>query len=177
MTSTRDRLTITDAEVDEAHGVLDRILEGTSISHHTVRLMLEAAAAARPATGSLQGQGEPCYYCGEQCDHLAGNPSKWPIVLCHRDEPGKPKWHHTGCVTARLVENQTAPQAGDVAERLRKIVSHAPVGMPHGETILEAADLLTAQAALRKARAALAPAGKISAPRKEEHDPEKQPDA
>lgn len=52
------------------------------------------------------GHDEPCYYCGKPCDSLAGNPSKWPIPLCHTDAPGVVKWHHTGCVTERLIENQ-----------------------------------------------------------------------
>lgn len=53
----------------------------------------------------MQGHDEPCYYCGEPCSSLAGSPSRWPLPLCHRDDPGKVKWHHTGCVTDRLIEN------------------------------------------------------------------------
>jgi hypothetical protein len=53
-----------------------------------------------------EGHGKPCYYCGEPCNSLAGNPNLWPLAFCHRDEPGKVKWHHTGCVTERLIENQ-----------------------------------------------------------------------
>lgn len=53
----------------------------------------------------LEGHNEPCYYCAKLCDSLAGNPSHWPIPLCHEDEPGRVKWHHTGCVTERLIEN------------------------------------------------------------------------
>jgi hypothetical protein len=53
----------------------------------------------------LEGHNKPCYYCHEPCNALAGNPSKWPIPLCHRDDPGFVKWHHIGCVTERLIEN------------------------------------------------------------------------
>jgi len=49
-----------------------------------------------------EGHDEPCYYCGEYCNSLAGNPSLWPVALCHTDEPGVVKWHHTGCVSERL---------------------------------------------------------------------------
>jgi hypothetical protein len=43
-----------------------------------------------------------CYYCGEMTDSLAGNPSEWPVFLCHADDPGKMKPHHSGCVSKRL---------------------------------------------------------------------------
>ena len=46
-----------------------------------------------------------CYYCGEFCDELSGNPSKWPIPLCHADAPGVPKYHHIGCVQEHLSES------------------------------------------------------------------------
>lgn len=52
------------------------------------------------------GEDASCYYCGEACEPFSGNPSRWPIPLTHRDEPGKVKWHHIGCVTERLIENQ-----------------------------------------------------------------------
>lgn len=52
-----------------------------------------------------EGNGEPCYYCDEPCDGWAGNPSKWPIPLTHKNDPGKVKWHHIGCVSVRLMEN------------------------------------------------------------------------
>lgn len=47
------------------------------------------------------GHNEPCHLCGELCDGLAGNPGKWPIML---PVEGAPKWHHTGCVAARIAE-------------------------------------------------------------------------
>lgn len=48
------------------------------------------------------GNGEPCYYCGELCDSFAGNPGKWPIILCHKDAPGVSKAHHSACISSRL---------------------------------------------------------------------------
>lgn len=53
----------------------------------------------------MEGHNKPCYYCGENCDALAGNPGKWPVMLCHKDEPGVMKYHHVECVTKRLIEN------------------------------------------------------------------------
>jgi len=44
----------------------------------------------------------PCYYCGEKTESYAGNPGKWPIFLCHSDDPGKVKPHHTECVQMRI---------------------------------------------------------------------------
>jgi hypothetical protein len=52
----------------------------------------------------LLGHKEHCYYCGEECSVLAANPSKWPIALPHKEEPGVVKWHHAGCVMKRLKE-------------------------------------------------------------------------
>lgn len=51
-----------------------------------------------------ENQDGPCYYCGEMTDSLIGNPSRWPIMLPHKDEPGKAKHHHMGCVMQRLEE-------------------------------------------------------------------------
>jgi hypothetical protein len=44
----------------------------------------------------------PCYYCGTQTESFAGNPGKWPVYLCHSDDPGKSKPHHVECVSIRL---------------------------------------------------------------------------
>ena len=77
------------------------------------------------AEGGTEGNGEACYYCGEPCKSYAGNPARWPIPLCHRNDPGVVKWHHIGCVTDRLIENQPstpAPQAPG-EEGLREILA------------------------------------------------------
>lgn len=62
----------------------------------------------------LEGHGEPCYYCGERCSAVAGNPNKWPLYLCHPEEPGIVKWHHVGCVSERL--QQLASRSRDLNE-------------------------------------------------------------
>jgi hypothetical protein len=54
--------------------------------------------------GEMPGHDELCYYCENRCNALAGDPSQWPIPLAHADEPGVPKWHHSGCVSGRLDE-------------------------------------------------------------------------
>ena len=56
------------------------------------------------------GHGEYCYYCGKACSVLAVNPNEWPVVrvvLAHPDDPGVMKWHHAGCVSARLAADGT----------------------------------------------------------------------
>lgn len=62
-----------------------------------------------------EGHNEPCYYCGEPCDKLAGDPGKWPIPLCHSDEPGIVKWHHGGCVSERLSHKEHTHEPKDPA--------------------------------------------------------------
>ena len=62
----------------------------------------------------MEGHDKPCYYCGKPCNTLAGNPSLWPVALCHRDDPGRVKWHHTGCVTDRLIENGGHERAAEL---------------------------------------------------------------
>ena len=47
---------------------------------------------------------EQCYYCHEDTNPVAGNPSEWPLHFCHKDDPGKVKAHHVKCVTLRLHE-------------------------------------------------------------------------
>lgn len=53
-----------------------------------------------------EGHREPCYYCGEPCNSLLGNPGLWPLAFCHADDPGVVKFHHTHCVTRRLAEDK-----------------------------------------------------------------------
>lgn len=65
-----------------------------------------------------EGHGKPCYYCQKPCNGLAGNPSEWPIALCHPDEPGKVKWHHTGCVSDRL-HGRSPEETKDKPEKAR----------------------------------------------------------
>lgn len=82
-------------------------------AHLDIRDALAAYDAERTAHAEIQerladalrtkgGHKQPCYYCGENCNSLAANPGKWPIPLCHPDDPGKVKWHHIGCVSERL---------------------------------------------------------------------------
>lgn len=54
-----------------------------------------------------EGHGDPCYYCKEPCDALAGNPGRWPVGLCHPDDPGVLKWYHHDCVFQRLHPEKT----------------------------------------------------------------------
>jgi hypothetical protein len=58
------------------------------------------------------GHNKPCYYCKEPINSLAANPGKWGVPLCHKDEPGRVKWHHIECVSQRLIENQPVPTVG-----------------------------------------------------------------
>lgn len=69
------------------------------------------------------GHNAPCYYCEKACNSLAGNPSKWPIPLCHADDPGKVKWHHIGCVSSRLAQLEAALNPSEeVVERCANAV-------------------------------------------------------
>lgn len=54
------------------------------------------------------GHGKPCYYCGELTSSIAGNSARWPVPLCHKEEPGKVAWHHIGCVMKKLREGEAA---------------------------------------------------------------------
>lgn len=77
-----------------AHGSLEREL--------TLALAEKEQAERGEVAIAPQGHDEPCYYCSKPCNSLAGNPNEWAIPLCHSDDPGKVKWHHIGCVSARL---------------------------------------------------------------------------
>jgi len=57
-----------------------------------------------------RGHDEPCGYCGEPCDDLAGDPGKWSVRLSAGlvgGEPGKARWFHQRCVTERLEKSPT----------------------------------------------------------------------
>lgn len=72
------------------------------------QLVIAENEAKRPDNIVGRGHGASCYYCGEPVNNLHGNPWLWSVALCHADDPGRVKWHHTGCVTKRLVENQAS---------------------------------------------------------------------
>lgn len=95
-----------DSEPNTIHliGKLSKLIE-------SAKIVLTASPVTVPAPG--EGHKERCYYCGRPCNSLAGNPGEWPIALCHRDAPGKVKWHHASCVHERLVENQRPATAGE----------------------------------------------------------------
>lgn len=86
----------------------DRVETLTEFAHQEIDAALEKIKPSHS-----EGHGKQCYYCGDPCNDLIGNPSKWSVALCHRDEPGVVKWHHTGCITSRLVENQNLEIADD----------------------------------------------------------------
>jgi hypothetical protein len=86
---------------------------------------LRARLSSPSAADLPQGHGKPCYYCGELCNSLASFGGLSPIPLCHSDDPGKVKWHHTKCVSARLIENQppsAPPEAGKVQEPIQRLL-------------------------------------------------------
>ncbi len=54
-------------------------------------------------TPALQeGHDQPCFFCGEPCDALAGNPGHWPVGFCHIGSSGVISWHHSSCLAKRL---------------------------------------------------------------------------
>jgi hypothetical protein len=83
---------------------------------------------------NFPGHDEPCYYCGELCNSLIGNPGKWPIALCHSDDPGKVKWHHASCISKRLRQRdvfESALQKISEVDIVRTIkVSYRSDGVP-----------------------------------------------
>ena len=50
-----------------------------------------------------EGHGRGCYYCHMPCDAFMGDPGRWPIPLCHADDPGVVRWHHARCIAERLI--------------------------------------------------------------------------
>jgi hypothetical protein len=67
-----------------------------------------------------EGYNEPCYYCGEPCNAVAGNPGMWPVALCHPDDPGVVKYHHHDCVAERL---EAQPALLAVVDAARKALA------------------------------------------------------
>ena len=72
----------------------------------------EAKIGVIAALKKYGGHDLPCYYCGERCDGLAGNPAKWPLGFPHKEEPGVVKYHHMGCVMDRLDAFELLQAAG-----------------------------------------------------------------
>ncbi len=48
------------------------------------------------------GHGQPCFICGEPCNNLIGNPTKWATALVYPNTDGIVEWHHAGCVVEKL---------------------------------------------------------------------------
>ena len=87
----------------------------------------------------IEGHDKPCYYCGEPCNSVAANPGLWPVALCHPDNPGKVKQHHTHCVMERLERLATlealwsAPLADKAVRELHDQLVEAQMWMQREE--------------------------------------------
>ena len=82
-----------------------------------VEQICAALRASAAPQGGQKGDDKTCYYCGKNISIFASNPHEGcPVPLMHRDEPGKIKWHHIGCVMDRLIENQPSSPAAGHAE-------------------------------------------------------------
>lgn len=90
-------------------GVTGQATNGPCTCLDTLRDEVPALVArCRAAEERVNTDARPCYYCGEMCEPLSANPSRWPVTLCHPDEPGRPKQHHVSCVSERLERLATA---------------------------------------------------------------------
>lgn len=67
-----------------------------------------------------------CYYCNKPVNNLAANPNQWGIPLCHKDEPGKVKPHHIGCVSERLATLKDYERIKGELKRIRSKGSTLP---------------------------------------------------
>lgn len=86
-----------------------------------------------------------CFYCNEETNSLAGNPSKWALRLpVDPKEPGRPKTVCTGCVLERLRIAESVKEARRLAlavvpraEEERIEVARRDAGEPtDGATVL-----------------------------------------
>lgn len=68
----------------------------------------------------IETQSKLCYYCVDLIDSLAGNPGKWPIVICH--ENGIPLFYCTKCITMIVNKHNT---------KLRRIKAMASFANPY----------------------------------------------
>jgi len=104
---------------EEAHGC-----ELSSAIAVVARERDTALARVRELSEALPGHGEPCFYCSEPCDALAGNPGRWPISFAQPDGTGVCRTHHSACVVKRLSRAEAA-EAREAAlrEALRPFAS------------------------------------------------------
>ena len=92
-----------------------------------VEQICAALRASAAPQGGQKGDDKTCYYCGKNISIFASNPHEGcPVPLMHRDEPGKIKWHHIGCVMDRLIENQPSSPAAGHAEPDSVVVPREP---------------------------------------------------
>lgn len=82
-----------------------------------IRHLDPLAAACTCARPQVEPINDPCYWCGEPTNGLAGDPGEWPIFLCHAENPGVVKAHHERCVMDRL-ERQPVAEEGSVVAAL-----------------------------------------------------------
>jgi hypothetical protein len=87
---------------DQDERIAGLLRERAEQAQRIEELERERAVVEKTLTSVPEGHNQPCYYCGGRCCSLAASPGEWPVPLCHEDDPGVVKWHHTGCVSARL---------------------------------------------------------------------------
>ncbi len=96
------------AEAELASKRYARIMDEDLMARYESHIeKLEAELAAPKDQSPPEGHDEICYFCGNPCNSLAGDPGKWPVFLWQgaiSKETGKAFWHHAGCVMEKLDE-------------------------------------------------------------------------
>ncbi len=88
---------------------IDLVAAQVRADHDDPNKLIAAVETLRGRVAELtEPHDGPCYYCGRTTNGLAGNPSEWPLMFCHKEEPGVSKHHHVGCVTKKLRSAEAA---------------------------------------------------------------------
>jgi hypothetical protein len=113
-------------------------------------LFVESLLTAQPAP--LPSDDAPCGLCGEDTDHWAGNPGKWPVKLPYKGGNGKIRIYHRSCVTKAIdkVQNPAPLPSDDGVEFALSLIQQWTYNVhPDQESDLnQAIKIITARAAL-----------------------------
>ncbi len=127
-------------DLDELPDLVERLcswrdFEKTGCNHDVLVEAIAAVEALRERVAELtEPHDGPCHYCSRTTNSLAGNPSEWPLMFCHEEDPGRSKHHHVGCVTKKLRsaeaaearETELAGALNDVAEFMEDLRGSNP---------------------------------------------------
>lgn len=144
----RDRIVALE-QVEQKYGLAIRTIASAELENLDSKATIARLTAERDeavkridfmgGSSRRRAHDEPCKFCGEPINSWGGNPELWPVFMCWRDDPGKMKPHHVGCIRERIVAAEAAEARAVAAEKANYMECVASAQLCTAATLLDKA--------------------------------------